>query len=204
MNRIVTGLLSVLLMTPVIASAEHKKNHRYTKQSSVSYDFFDIRAVTENFDDDGPDSDGFGIRGSLSLSDSIHIFGKYTWRELDIIGPNIRDNEGNLGLGVNFPVSTNLDLVLQGSYEWIDVDTPGFGDFEDNGLGALAGLRAKLSPEFELNGHVRYRDLDDLEEETYLGASAIYTFSNGASLGGEWERSDLDTTRWGLFVRFDF
>lgn len=199
--------VSLCSLLPSLASADHSKRfpNPYAKHGpSLSYSYLDIRAITEDFDDSGPDSEGFSIRGSAELNDSVFLFGKYEWRQLDIAGPNIEDNEANLGVGVRFPMSDNLDLLLQGSYEWIDVSEPGFDDFDDSGLGAQAGLRAAISDALELNGHVRYRNLDELEEETYLGAGAVYKFGNGASLGGEWERSDLDTNRWGVFVRFDF
>ena len=214
MNSKIFWIAGISCLLPGLASADHEKRfpnpyakHKHSEhknESQISYDYLDVRAVTEDFDDGGPDSEGFSLRGSLSLSDSVYLFGKYDWRELDIVGRNIEDNEGNFGLGVNFPLSYNLDLVVQGSYEWIDVNTPGFNDFDDNGFGALAGLRSAISPELELNGHVRYRNLDELDEETFVGAGAVYSFSNGASIGGEWEHGDQDTTRWGVFMRFSF
>ena len=199
---------SVCGLLPTVSMADHNKRfpNPYAKHQgpALSYSYIDLRAISEDFNDGGPDSEGFSLRGSAALNDAVFLFGKYDWRELDIAGPNIQDNEANVGVGVRFPVSHNLDLLLQGSYEWIDISEPGFDDFDASGLGAQAGLRAAISPELELNGHVRYRNLDELEDETFVGAGAIYKFGNGASLGGEWERSDLDTNRWGVFVRFEF
>ena len=204
-NLTITVGMCALLSSVASANGNQRFPNPYANPGpALSYNYLDVRAITEDFDDGGPDSEGFSIRGSVALSDSVYVLGKYEWRQLDIAGPNIEDNEAHLGLGVRFPLSDNLDLLLQGSYEWIDVQEPGFDSFDDSGLGAQAGLRVAISDALELNGHVRYRNLDELEEESYLGAGAVYEFGNGASLGGEWERSDLDTNRWGIFVRFDF
>lgn len=95
---------------------------------------------------------GFGVRGSGAITDTLHFFGGYERSDQDEVDlANWR-----AGVGYNLAVGDNVDLVGRVSYERADYDFLGDGD----GFGVEVGVRAALSPSFEGSAGVRYADID--------------------------------------------
>jgi hypothetical protein len=99
---------------------------------------------------------GFGVRGSGAITDSLHFYGAYERSDQDEVDlVNWR-----AGLGYNLEVNDRVDLIGRVSYEGADYDFLGDG----NGFGVEVGVRAALNPAFEASAGVRYANLD-LEDE---------------------------------------
>jgi hypothetical protein len=149
------------------------------------------RLDIDDFDGDG---DIFGAKGSVALTDMLHLVGSYEAGEVedvDLVG-------AFFGLGVNIALNETVDFVAQAGVAHQEIE---FGQFDedDQGLGANAGVRAMLTPVFELNGGVRYVDVGD-DDETSVFGGAVYNFTDMFAGTAGVEIGD-DATRYGIGVR---
>lgn len=140
MKRTAIALLAALAAAPIAANA-----------GDLSYTWLEGGYVRS--DRDALDSgNGFGVRGSAAITDSLHFFGGYERTDQD---------EADLanwraGLGYNLAVGDDVDLIARVSYERADYDFIGDGD----GFGVEVGVRAALGPAFEASAGLRYADID--------------------------------------------
>ncbi|HEX9853049.1 MAG TPA: outer membrane beta-barrel protein [Woeseiaceae bacterium] len=151
-----------------------------------SYNFIQGSYGQIEFDEIDVDGDGFGIEGSVALSDRFHLFGGYSTADLDF-GVDVSQLEA--GVGFNTPISDTVDFVASLAYVSAEVDAPGFGSVDDSGYGLGAGLRAMLTPLLEVNGGIQYVDFgDDSDGDTEFGAGFLYRFTDrfAAGLSGDW------------------
>lgn len=151
-----------------------------------------------DFDDIDADGDLVGLGGSLAVTDLFHVFASYGHGNVDVDGPGDVDvDQIAAGAGINYPISDTVDLVGQAA--WVRAEV---GPFEENGVGLFGGVRAMLSPQFELNGGLSYVDIDD-SDETSLDLGMVYSFTDmfavsaGASIGDE-------STSYGIGLRLYF
>ena len=173
-----SSLVILVLALSASASAE-----------DFDYSFLSIGYGVIDFDDIGVDGDGLNIGGSFAINDTIHIFGEYQDADLDF---GIDASTLSAGIGYNTSVSPAVDLLARLSYEYVEVDPPGPGSFDDSGFGFGVGLRYAASDRIELNAGISYVDLGDGGDETSFGVAGFYDFSNAFALGlsGDWS-SDI-------------
>ncbi|HEX6259257.1 MAG TPA: outer membrane beta-barrel protein [Woeseiaceae bacterium] len=151
----------------------------------LSYNFIQGSYGQVEVDEVDVDGDGFGIEGSVAVSDSFHLFGGYTTADMDF---GIELNQLEAGIGYNTPISETVDLVATLSYVSAEVEAAGFGSADDSGYGLGVGLRAMLSPVFEVNGDIQYVDFGDGGDDTGFGAGFLYSFTEqfAAGVSGDW------------------
>jgi opacity protein-like surface antigen len=167
-------------------------------------------------DDDGtlgddPEGDGFGIGGSVAVTDLVHVFASYGDSDLDVDVLGINVDLGytvlTAGAGLNYAVSETVDLV--GQLEFVDVeleaDVPGFGSAseDESGYGLSGGARGMITERFELNGGIRYVDLGDDADDTTFSLGAVYDFTDVVAAQVGLAFGD-DVTSYGAGVRFYF
>ena len=164
------------------------------------YNFVQASYGQVELDDVDVDGDGFGIAGSVEVSEHFHLFGGYTTGDFDF---GVDSTDLSAGLGYNAPISETVDLVASIAYVSTEVDIPGFGSVDDNGYGLGLGLRGMATPAVELNGGISFVDLGDSGDDTSFAAGFLYHFSDAfaAGLSGGW--SD-DATSYQLNGRFSF
>ncbi len=195
-----------------------------------SYTETDVgESVTLDVDGGG----GFAVLGSLALHENWHVFADFAETDVDLkISVTVDDLQDSLsmggdvqdwrvGFGFNAALGKNLDGVVQVAWEDRKVDFGNlslFGDttrleLDDDGFGAMVGLRSNVTEKFELNGHVRYSqilglnlaaDADDdvLDNDVLYGAGGIYHVTDMFSFGADVEIGD--STAWHAFARFGF
>lgn len=141
--------------------------------------------------------DGLGITGSWSVSDAMFLFGSYATQDYEF---GIDGSKYNLGAGMHWGLKPRLDLV--GDLSWVkaEVETP-FGDADDDGLGLGVGLRSRMSDAIELQGGVRYVDLE--ESDTFLSLGGRWYFTDVLAAGFGLDFND-DATGWTLGLRAEF
>jgi hypothetical protein len=151
----------------------------------LSYSFVQASYGQIEVDDVDVDGDGFGIEGSVALSDSFHLFGGYTTADMDF---GVDLNQLEAGVGYNTPISEMVDLIASLSYVSAEVEAAGFGSADESGYGLGVGLRAMLSPAFEVNGDIQYVDFGNGGDDTGFGAGFLYSFTEqfSAGLSGDW------------------
>src|SRR5690606_41036439 len=82
-------------------------------ESSFDYSYVELGYVNTDLDDFNVDGDGFELRGSLEVTNNIHVFTSYTDLDFDF---NIDTNTFEVGGGYAWPVRSNLDVIATVSY----------------------------------------------------------------------------------------
>lgn len=184
-----SALLILLLAFAASAPAEE-----------FDYNYFAIGYGTVDFDDIEVDGDGFGISGSFEFADAFHAFAQYEIADLDF---NVDATEWNLGVGYHTQLSDRVGAFANLSYEYVEVEAPGFGSADDNGFGLGVGLRIAATPEFEVATGLKYVDLSDSGDDTAFGLGGLYSFTDLFALGLEGSWTD-DVSSYLLTGRFYF
>jgi predicted porin len=186
------GLAVALLALPLAAQAEDK----------VSYNFVDAAYLVVDIDGLSKDADGFGLRGSVELTDNIFLFASYVDLSAKVFGFNVDEQDYAVGVGYDWSMSDTMSLY--GKVAWVraEGDAAGFSVDED-GFSLGVGLRAFVLDPLELEGAITYADLGDFGDSTTLGLAARYYFTKQFAVGVEAGLSD-DATSYGVGVRFQW
>lgn len=172
----VAGVLAGVLMANAAMAAD---GPQYT-YVEAGYSWID-------FDDFNADGDAFNIGGSLAVTDMFHLFAGYQDGEVEVGSFDIDVSTMQLGGGMNIELSPTVDLVATAAWVRADLDANAFGSGDDDGYALGVGVRAMVTPQFELNGGVSYVDVSD--DDTALSVGAVYSFNEmfaltaGASFG---------------------
>ncbi len=150
------------------------------------------------FDDFNADGDALGIDGSFAFHEDFHAFASYAAADLDF---GVDATTFDIGVGYNTELSNVVDAYARLSYEYVEVDIPGFGSDDDNGFGFAVGMRFAATEQLELEGAIEYVDLNDSGNETALVLGGLYSFTPAFAVGlfGEWGD---DVTSYTLLGRF--
>jgi hypothetical protein len=149
------------------------------------YNYIDLSYGILEFDDIDVDGDGFGIGGSVAINSDFHVFAGYQSAGLDF---GVDVSQFGAGIGYNTELSPTVDAVARFSYQYVDVDAPGFSSVDDNGFGFGVGLRFAASDVLEIAAGIDFVDFDDGGDDTAFGLGAFYSFSGNfdAGLSGSW------------------
>jgi hypothetical protein len=173
----------------------------------VSYSYADLAYITTDIDGVDEDLDGFGLRGSVEITDQVFLFGTYTDQSADSGGADVDYTTYTLGGGYAWSLSDSADLYGKLGYvnAEVDVTVPGLGGFsaDDDGFLLGMGLRGRVSPQFELEGALNYWDYSEGGDDTSLGAAARWFFTDQFSAFAEGEFGD-DVSTYGIGMRWNF
>jgi hypothetical protein len=185
-----TGLVAAMLFA---GSAVASEGPRYT--------FGEIGYARVDFDNFNEDADVFGANGSLAISDRIYLIASYSDGSIDASGFDVDLKTAEAGAGLHFPLNDKVDFIVDASYIWAEVDADNFNSQDDDGYGIRVGLRAMLTPQFELNGGGTYADVTDDETAAYVGV--VYNFTDMFAITGDVSVGD-DATSYGVGMRLYF
>jgi opacity protein-like surface antigen len=182
-----SSLLFVLLALSTAASAE-----------DFDYNWLSFGYSLIDYDDINVDGEALGIDGSFAFHDDFHAFASYSTADLDF---GIDGTAFDIGVGYNTQLSNVVDAWARLSYEYEEFDVPGAGSNDDNGFGFGVGMRFAATEQVELEGAIRYTDLNDRGDETALVFGGLYSFMPTFAVGlfGEWGD---DVTSYTLLGRF--
>lgn len=164
------------------------------------YNYFQLGYSSIDVDEVNIDGDGVSLGGSFAINDDYHVFANYGMADLDF---NADLTTWGAGFGYNTELSDAVGAYARLSYEYVELDPPGGGSFDDSGLGFSVGLRFAASPDVELGAAINYVDLSDSGDDTGFELSALYNFSDAFSMGlvGDWGD---DISVYSLIGRFYF
>jgi hypothetical protein len=162
------------------------------------YTYVEGGYLNVDYDDIDVDGDGLFLGGSYALHKNVHLLAEYQDADLD------GDADANallLGVGANLPLRPGLDFV--GRLRWINQEIEyGNQSNDEDGYGLEAGIRAMINPQLELDGSIKYVDIDD-EDDTSFVIGGLYELTSSFALGGDIELSD-DYTAFFLKARYYF
>lgn len=186
--KIVNAMVGTLLLAaaPIASQAE-----------DMSYSFLDLGYAETNLDG-GPTGDGFGARGSVGFAENFFVFADYLTQDFGLVDIDVY----SVGLGGHMDLSDSVDLVGRVGYLKADASAGGLSG-DDDGYMASAGVRARLAPQFELEGNLIYRDLGGGADDTAVAVGARYHFTEMFAIGAEYEMSD-DADTWFAGIRLSF
>jgi Ax21 family sulfation-dependent quorum factor len=188
--------LTLLAAIPFAASAAE----------GLSYNYVEGGYTATNRDNDGADSDGWGINGSGAIAENFHVFGGYDHQKTDdeTIGglrfSGVDVDHWRLGLGYNHPVASNTDLLARVAYENYDIES--YSDKLD-GYSAEVGVRSALTQNFEGYALAGYEDGDKIDGDFYGRLGAQVKFNQNWGVNGEVKVADNDT-QWFVGPRLTF
>jgi opacity protein-like surface antigen len=189
MNRKSITAAIILAFAPGVVFAE-------MNYSGVELSFISIDLGDDLVDVDG---DGFELFGSYAMSDKYFLFGEYSDQDL---GFGLDGRSIEFGAGLNHELNNDLDFVASASYIDAKVRVGNFS-VSDDGLALGAGVRAKVARKFEVEGGVRYIDLDQSGSDTGFVLGGRYYFNDTFALSAGTDLNDnADTFRIGFRAEF--
>ena len=149
------------------------------------YNWLGINYGMIEFDDINVDGNALGIDGSFAFHEDFHAFASYAAADLDF---GIDATTFDIGVGYNTSLSNVVDAYARLSYEYVEFDVPGFGGDDDNGFGFAVGGRFAATEQLELEGAIKYVDLNDSGDETALILGGLFSFTPQFAVGlyGDW------------------
>jgi hypothetical protein len=168
-------------------------------QDGFSYSYVEAAYLNSELDDFDVDGDGFAVAGSIEFGSNFFGFANYADQDYDF---DVGRQDLGVGVGYHWPLNPRLDLVTKASYLDLEVDVPGFGDFDEDGFGVGLGLRGRALDQLELTADVNYVDLGDADDTTF-SVGGRYYFTSAFAAGLDVGFND-DGTTWGIAARYDF
>jgi hypothetical protein len=168
------GAAAILLALPMATFAQQTFSYRY-----VDVGLFPKAEVDYgNADEDG---EGIQLRGSLPVTDNVHVLTEFQILNLD---RNIDTTRLMIGGGFNWPINNKLDIIGRAGVVNYQVDVGPFDD-DDTGVFIGARLRAIVAPNLEVEGGFEHQRVEvfQVENDTYLVAEARYNFTRDLSAG---------------------
>ena len=196
MNGVTRALLVTPLLWPALSAAQETR----PESSQFNYSYVEIGYDESDFDVGNGDIDGDGLTlsGSYEINDDWHVFASYGMADLDF---GIDIDTLAIGAGYVYPLQEDVDLYGRVLYINTDVDVPGGGESDEDGLGLQFRVRTLVADNLEVEGGVQYIDVG--ENDTSLQVGARYYFSSqfsagiGLTFGG-------DTDGIGINARYAF
>jgi len=170
---------------------------------------------------------GFHVGGAWQVWENLHLFGEYSQASQDMALAALIDGEEfagkgdfdvvryRIGVGYAFELSNTMRAYGRVSFDSIEfkdfeVDGENFGDLDDDGFGAEAGLLWAATPAVHLQAQVRYTSVGEIDDENgsgfdadvLFGVAARWHLSETIALQAGYETGEIDT--WNVGVRFAF
>ncbi len=167
---------------------------------NFDYNYVSVGYGNMELDNVDVDGDGFGVGASFALAPNYHLFAGYDSADLDY---GVDASTIALGMGYNRSLSPVVDVIGRLSYQYVELDVPGLGSVDDNGLGLGVGLRYAATQKLELDAGIDYVDYNDSGDDTALGLGGLYSFTDAFALGLDGSWSD-DASTYTVSGRFYF
>jgi Ax21 family sulfation-dependent quorum factor len=187
--------LALIAAVPFAASAA----------DGVSYNYVEGGYTKTNVE--GPDSDGWALKGSVAIAPNFHLFADYSNQEVDNV--NVDFDQWRVGVGYNHELSKRVDLLTRVAYEKVKTDSFNVGNvrvpgFSADGYSVEVGVNSALTN--SLNGYALagYEDGDDYDGDFYGRLGAQVKFSPNWSASADVKIVDGGDAQWFVGPRFSW
>ena len=141
---------------------------------------------------------------SAALSPNFSLFGSYSGQKTDAFTTGgVRVDSANadqwrLGVGYNYGISANTDLVARAAYDKYKIDDVSvggvnYGGNDVNGYSAEVGVRSALASNFEGYALAGYEDSQDFSGDFYGRLGGQVKFNPNWGLSGDIKFASGDT-----------
>jgi len=175
-------VLAALLILPTLAGSALAAG-----PDELRYDYIDLGLTFGSVDTagDDPDFTSFDVGGSWGVHQNFALFAGLSVGEIDTTFGNIDTTALSLGINPHFALSDRIDLVIPVAIEFADIDA-GIASDDDTGYSIGIGIRALLSPSWELGVGVQHVDIFDGDDQSIAGSvrwhlSSLFSLSLGAT-----------------------
>lgn len=146
------------------------------------------------------DEIGIWLEGSTTVARDLVVFGQYFNYD-----PNDRFKQSTLQIGVGhiWPLRANIDFIASISYSANDIDTPGRGEIEEEGVVFGGQLRGWATDRLELSGGLMLDNSLGSSTDTVVELGVQYLTEDRLSYGGR-IRIDEDDSTVSMGLRFYF
>lgn len=187
--------LALIAAVPFAASAA----------DGVSYNYVEGGYTKTNVE--GPDSDGWALKGSVAIAPNFHLFADYSNQEVDNV--NVDFDQWRVGVGYNHELSKRVDLLTRVAYEKVKTDSFNVGNvrvpsFSADGYSVEVGVNSALTN--HLNGYALagYEDGDDYDGDFYGRLGAQVKFNQNWSASADVKIVDGGDAQWFVGPRFSW
>ena len=167
----------------------------------LNYNYVEGGYIATNSD---VDADGWGVNASAALSPNFSLFGSYSGQKTDAFTTGgVRVDSANadqwrLGVGYNYGISANTDLVARAAYDKYKIDDVSvggvnYGGNDVNGYSAEVGVRSALTSNFEGYALAGYEDSQDFSGDFYGRLGGQVKFNPNWGLSGDIKFASGDT-----------
>jgi opacity protein-like surface antigen len=202
MKSISLGVIAAVLMAPALAAGPDELRYGYLDINLTGGEVDDLNSSAEDID-----AGQFAVGGSIAVANNIAIFGGLSYAVVDFsgegLGPDQEITAVEFGINPHFSIAPNVDLIFPVSILRVDYEYEyGSEEGDDTGFTVGAGVRALLSPSWELEGLLNYTDIFD-DDFTTLSGSVRWHMASAFSMSLGLSASD-DSNSSTLGFRFTF
>jgi len=166
----------------------------------LSYNYWELEYVDADVDGISRNLEGFGVGGSVEITDEVFLYANYVQADTSVAGVNVTEKDTSAGFGYAWSLAENIDLIGRVGWVGAKVDTDGFGDYNDDAYALGIGARARFIDQLEVEGGVQYADFSDLDSVTSVGIGAQWYFTPAVALTVSGSYSN-DATTYGVGIR---
>ncbi len=225
LRTVLATAIAIPLALPATAFAAADLSYTYFEANYINLDiddFNDDDGLAEDFDD----GNGWGLRASIAFTPMFFGFATYSETDSDVSftsdGTTFFSSSQDVarldvGLGLNKQLNIGLlkdpDLVVRAAYVDIDVGNldiggssdPAIDDLNDDGSDGWytdAALRSQILPQLEVSAGLRYTDVQESNELSFIG-NAMFEFTPNWGVNLTVDAGD-DIRTYALGVRYSF
>ncbi|MFT4256439.1 MAG: diffusible signal factor-reguated Ax21 family protein [Pseudoxanthomonas sp.] len=166
--------LTLLAALPFAASAADGINYNYVEGGYLGTNT------------SGADADGWALKGSAAIAPNFHLFGEFNQQEID--NTSLDYNQWRAGLGYNYALSPNADLLARVAYEKFDADW-----YDTHGYSTEVGVQGNLVPNLTGYALAGWEDGHDYDGDFYGRLGAQYKFTPNWSASADVKFADGDS-----------
>jgi len=185
----VLATLAALALLPLSARAD-----------GLSYNYWELAYVGADIDDFSEKLDGFGVAGSLEVTDQVFLYASWAQVDTGIAGHNVSEEDYGAGVGYAWSLTDNFDLIGRVGYVGAKAEVEHFGSIDDDGFAVGVGARARFIDQLEVEGGLQYADFSDFGSTTSFGLGAQWYFTPAVAVTLAGSFSD-DATTYAVGVR---
>lgn len=170
--------------------------------SPINYTFMEAGFVVGQ--SGNSDKTGLLLKGSVETVEGLRVFGNYTLGTGDAAGSTYDFSDLEAGVGAFMPMSeggdrTTVEWNLAYRYSSVSYD---FYSASGDGYYLDAGVRSKVAPTLELNGGLRYRDIEGNNSRWLRLGMVVASGITANGFSFEYLTSDARSNPWILRIGY--